>query len=296
MKFEYLREFITAARSSELQQAAAELGISLSSLSKHMKSIELEIGVPLFVRSRRTVLSQYGRVMLPYAQELVALQDDYRNDFRFPAAAAGEITVALAPIQLRERAGQVIEDFMLANPSVRVNIAEFGNSDLIAQVKSGKCDMAFIKSQQELTRDDELVYFPFSHSRLVAYLPPEHPLAGEESIGFQQLRNETFLLRSESSAIYKVCVSQCSRLGFTPKISCVSSFAVYDMVRRGEGITLYLSRPAFPEYDTPLAIVPISPAVTSYIDLVLRRNSLSPAAESFLRFVQERSFAHELRR
>ena len=113
MKFEYLREFIVAARSQELQQAAAELGISLSSLSKHLKSLELEIGAPLFVRARRTVLSHYGRILLPYAQELVALQDEYRADFSGGVNSSGELTVALSPIQFRERSGQVIEEFML---------------------------------------------------------------------------------------------------------------------------------------------------------------------------------------
>ena len=77
LKFDYLKEFVSAAGSEEMQQSARELGISPSVLSKHIKSLEQELGVPLFTRSRKTELSPYGKILLPYAQELVKVQDDY---------------------------------------------------------------------------------------------------------------------------------------------------------------------------------------------------------------------------
>lgn len=295
MKFEYLREFIVAARSQELQQAAAELGISLSSLSKHLKSLELEIGAPLFVRARRTVLSHYGRILLPYAQELVALQDEYRADFSGGVNSSGELTVALSSIQFRERSGQVIEEFMLTNPSVLLHTVEFGNSELSGQLLSGRCDVAFIRSQPTLERDSALVYYPFCSDRLVAFLPPEHPLAAAESLGFEQLRQEKILLRSENSAIARVVKRECAALGFEPEISYVSSFAIYDMVRRGEGISLYLAQPVSHDYGMPLAIVPVEPPVVSCMDVVVRREPLSPPAEAFLRFVLERALTQNAR-
>ena len=295
MKFEYLREFIVAARSQELQQAAAELGISLSSLSKHLKSLELEIGAPLFVRARRTVLSHYGRILLPYAQELVALQDEYRADFSGGVSSSGELTVALSSIQFRERSGQVIEEFMLTNPSVLLHTVEFGNSELCEQLLSGRCDVAFIRSQPTLERDPALVYYPFCSDRLVAFLPPEHPLAAAESLGFEQLRREKILLRSENSAIARVVKRECAALGFEPEIGYVSSFAIYDMVRRGEGISLYLAQPVSHDYGMPLAIVPVEPPVVSCMDVVVRREPLSPPAEAFLRFVLERALTQNAR-
>lgn len=290
MKFEYLREFIVAARSNELQQAAAELGISLSSLSKHLKSLELEIGAPLFIRARRTVLSHYGRILLPYAQELVTLQDEYRADFSGGTpSSSGELTVALSPIQFRERSGQVLEEFMLTNPSILLHTAEYGNSELCEQLLARRCDLAFIRSQPLLERKEELVYYPFCADHLVAFLPQEHPLAGEKSVSFLQLRHEKFLLRSENSAIARVVQKECAAQGFEPDIRYVSSFAGYDMIRRGEGITLYLAPPVSADYGSPLAVVPIEPTVVSQVDAVVRREPLSPAAEIFLRFVLERA-------
>ena len=292
MKFDYLREFIVAARSGELQQAASELGISLPTLSKHIKAVELEIGAPLFIRSRKTVLSQYGRIMLPYAQELIALQDEYRSDFASGAPTEkGELTIGLSPIQFRERSGALLEEFMLTNPTVSVKTVEYGNSELCKHIKDRDCDIALVRTQPEICRDPELVYYPLCADNLVAFLNPEHPLAREKSITFEQLKFENIYLRSENSTIYKVCVSEFEKLGYMPKIFFGGSFSVYDTVRRGEGITLYLAPPVSEEYSTPLAIVPVSPPVTSFMDIVFRRESMSAAAEIFFRFMMDRAIS-----
>ena len=297
MKFEYLREFIVAARSTELQQAAAELGISLSSLSKHLKSLELEIGAPLFIRARRTVLSHYGRILLPYAQELVALQDEYRADFSGGGPrSSGELTIGLSPIQFRERGGQLIEEFMLTNPSILIHTVEFGNSELCEQLLGRQCDVALIRTQPQLERNTDLVYYPFCVDHMVAFLPQEHPLSGAESIGFEQLRSEKILLRSENSTVARVVKRECEALGFEPELRYVGSFAVYDMIRRGEGITLYLAPPILEDYGTPLAIVPITPTVLSNMDIVVRREPLSAPLETFLRFMMERALTQNAKR
>lgn len=297
MKFEYLREFIVAARSQELQQAAAELGISLSSLSKHLKSLELEIGAPLFIRARRTVLSHYGRILLPYAQELVTLQDEYRADFAGSGDSSyGELTVALSSIQFRERSGQLIEEFMLTNPSILLHTVEYGNSELCRQLLERRCDIAVVRSQPCLERSSELVYYPFCVDHLVAFLPPEHPLAHERSVSFAQLQHEKFLLRTENSAIARVVQRECAALGLSPDIHYTSAFVGYDTIRRGEGITFYLAPPLAADYGTPLAVVPITPAVFSHVDVVVRREPLSPAAETFLRFVMERALVQNTKR
>lgn len=286
MKFEYLREFVAAAQSDELSHAAEKLGISASVLSKHIKAIELELGEELFVRARRTVLSQYGRIMLPYAKELCALQDEYTAEFRCGKETTGELIIGLSSIQFRETAGKTIEEFMFSNPAVSVRLAEAGNSELAEFVKSGKCDVAFIRSQAELVRDPELVYFPFHTDRMVAFLPPEHPLARKDHIRFSELRGENIILRTEKSAVYRVAVSECEKLGFRPNISFAGSFALYDMIRRGEGVTLYLAPPASAEYDTPLAIVPIEPSVVSFVDLVFRSDNKNSSLWQFLQFVR----------
>lgn len=65
MEIKYLSEFVTLAKTKNYMEAADILYISQSSLSKHIQSIERELGVTLFDRStRRVKLSADGNLLL----------------------------------------------------------------------------------------------------------------------------------------------------------------------------------------------------------------------------------------
>lgn len=288
MKFDYLREFVAAAQSEEMQQCAKELGISPSVLSKHIKAIEQELGVSLFMRSRKTELSPYGKILLPYAQELIQVQDDYLNDFSGQQADLEPVlTVGLSPIQFRERSGQLLESF-LPEHSNEVQIKEADNAVLCQMVLTGEIDMAFVRTQPELHRDPRLIYIPFCSDPMVVFLPPEHPLANRSSVTIQDLKDEHILLRSENSGVYRSYMKECSKLGLTPNITYHSTYVIYDMVRRGEGISLYLAPPVRSKRSQQqLAIVPIEPHIISFVDVVFRPRHIPQLGIKLLQHVHK---------
>lgn len=70
MNIAYIIEFVTLAETCSFSEAADQLFISQSSLSKHVKQLESELNVSLFDRStRNVVLSPAGDAFLPYAKE-----------------------------------------------------------------------------------------------------------------------------------------------------------------------------------------------------------------------------------
>lgn len=288
MKFDYLREFVAAAQSEEMQHCAKDFGISPSVLSKHIKALEQELGVPLFMRSRKTELSPYGRILLPYAQELIKVQDDYLLDFSQEGQALHpQLSVGISSIQFRERSGQLLENFILRHPQ-EILLREADNSALCQMLIDGEIDIAFIRTQPELHRNPELVYFPFCSDPMVAFLPLEHPLAKSQRITIEELKNEQILLRSENSTVNRVYREKCAEHGFDPMISYHSAYVNYDMVRRGEGITLYLAPPADTNRNQhQLAIVPIVPHIVSFVDVVFRPRQLPALGLELLQFVQQ---------
>ncbi len=78
MDINFFREFAVLARTGSYSEAAEQLFLSQPSLSKHIKSAELELGRPLFRRTtRRIELTPFGAALLPYAEQIAALQDEY---------------------------------------------------------------------------------------------------------------------------------------------------------------------------------------------------------------------------
>lgn len=62
MELSYIREFVVLAETGNYLEAADALFIAQSSLSRHIKSIELDLGSPLFDRTtRKVVLNGFGQ-------------------------------------------------------------------------------------------------------------------------------------------------------------------------------------------------------------------------------------------
>ncbi|WP_288622848.1 LysR family transcriptional regulator [uncultured Streptococcus sp.] len=72
MELNQVKEFIALTKTENYLEAAENLFISQSSLSKHIKSLEAELGTTLFDRTTRQVkLNEVGKVFLKYTQQLI---------------------------------------------------------------------------------------------------------------------------------------------------------------------------------------------------------------------------------
>lgn len=62
MNTEYLKEFVVLAETKNFWEASDRLYMNQSTLSKHIKSLENELGINLFLRTtRRVELTNYGQ-------------------------------------------------------------------------------------------------------------------------------------------------------------------------------------------------------------------------------------------
>ncbi len=99
MNINYLREFLVLAQTSNFVEAANALYSSQSTLSKHIKNMELELGVRLFDRtSRKFEITKFGELLLPYARQIVELQDKYTTVLQ-SSLATDQGTVTLGSIR-----------------------------------------------------------------------------------------------------------------------------------------------------------------------------------------------------
>ena len=76
-----LRTFIALAQIKNFTKTAQQLFVAQSTVTNRIRDLEMELGVPLFIRSHKQVdLTPSGQKFLSYAQrfvslELAALQD-----------------------------------------------------------------------------------------------------------------------------------------------------------------------------------------------------------------------------
>ncbi|MCC8066378.1 MAG: LysR family transcriptional regulator [Clostridiales bacterium] len=298
MNIEYFREFTVLADCSNYLEAADRLFIGQSTLSKHIISMEKELGVPLFERtSRKVALSKYGKLLLPYANTIVQTQYGYSSALQNELESErGRVTVGTISATAKYGITSLIASFKRKYPSSSIQMFEGDPDDLASQLKERKCDVIFAHLPERNLADISFEKIHYLDDSLVCILPRSHPLSGKKELPLEQLRDETFIALAENATVHQLILDCCYRVGFSPKIAflCHRVDSVLDLVTKGMGIAIlaeYMTnRPEdgnFPE-NAPFATANLLPHTTISVDLCYRKDDdLSPMARHFVDLVKD---------
>ena len=289
MELKYIREFVSLAETGSYFETADRLFITTSSLSRHIKALEDELGMPLFDRTTRKVsLNRHGRLFLPYAKQFVAIDDECSMAFDEEAMySKGAISIGSIPMMKAYRISDILRQYQQNNKNVVINIHEADSTPLADMLRRSEIDFAFLRNRHISV--DEFETIPISEDHLVAVLPKAHPLAKQKSISVQQLEEESLLLISKNSFMYKLCTDLCHSAGFTPRVVFTSQRAenLVELITQGTGIGLLMSKPVIPILPDNLTVVDIEPRVTTTVFLAyLKGRKFNTACKRFLDLVK----------
>ena len=284
MEIRFVREFVSLSETESFFETAERMFVTTSSLSRHIKTLEEEVGQPLFDRTtRRVTLNRYGRLFLPYARELVRVDDECTAAF---AEAENEthstISVGSIPMMRAYHITDLLAEFQNGNKSTVLNITESDSVKMIPMLRNEELDFAFLRDRDD--RDGEFEKFPFAEDALCAVLPEGHPLAKQPLIRMEQLKEEPLLLIGKDAFMYKLCTELCMDAGFTPHVRFTSHRAenLIDMVSRGMGVALLMRKPAALLTPKGTVLVDVTPSVPTTIFLARNpHHRLSLAGKKF---------------
>lgn len=289
MDIQVIREFLVLAQCGNFLEASERLFISQSSLSRHIKALEEELGTPLFDRTtRRVALNRFGELFLPYAQELERTRQAYTAALRSQLdAVSGSILIGSIPTMTPYGITGLLAKFKQENKNIQLQLTDGDSLDLLKGLKSGSLDLAFIRSGLP---DPKITGIPVAEDTLAAVLPESHPLAAQETIPIRRLRQEKLLLLSPDTLLYNICADACGAAGFTPRVEFTGRRErnLMDFVSKGMGIALLMKKAVLPLLPDGLTVRELSPAVRSDILLAWNRErELSEPAGKFLDFVRK---------
>ena len=292
MDINYMKEFVVLAEIGNFLEAADHLYLSQSSLSRHIKSIEEELGTTLFDRTTRKVrLNAYGKAFLPYAKQISQIQYEYTTELMGKIQAANEVlSIGAIPTMAHYQITGLISDYQLSHPNYTINIIENDSLSLVNDLNQGKCDLAFIRESDSINYFSELIRIPYTVDNMVAVLPASHPCAAQNSITLEELKNENLLLLAQNTLMYALCLALCEKSGFTPKVTYTGHRAenMISLVSKGMGIALLTKRPAQYFSREDIAIVDIHPLINTKISLVYKqKHDISGAAKDFVKWLKE---------
>ncbi len=141
-----LRAFTVVARHESLTEAATELSISQSPLSRQMIALEEELGFALFRREKRRLrLSAAGRAFLTDAQHLLASAEVARR--RAADIAAGRAgSIAIGYVDGAVHSGAVQRDLVPLRsraPDVALRLRPLSSSQQAEALREGTIDIGY---------------------------------------------------------------------------------------------------------------------------------------------------------
>ncbi len=303
MDISYFREFVILAETQNFWAAADRLFISQSSLSKHIKALEANLGAPLFERtSRRVELSAFGRTMLPYAQSMAKLQYDYETAaFNFLHQENATLEIATIPVLAHYNITEALLQFKKAHPTVQVNIQEADTLLVREKLLNRECEIGIYRDssaylEHNPDKEQQLEKLAYARDQLIAVLPPDHPLSGASSVELSQLSGEFFALIHRDTMPYELCLRACREAGFSPNVIFTSHNleSILDMVRKGSCVALlFTNHLDFPHHidfgsKPPFVAVPVTPTIQTTVYLSYRKGEvLSSVAAHFIEFCKQ---------
>ncbi|WP_100486276.1 LysR family transcriptional regulator [Sporolactobacillus pectinivorans] len=170
MDIRHLKTFKTIVDVGGFMKAAEHLGYAQPTVTGHVRAIEQELGQPLFNRlGKRMILTETGKHLLPYANEIVALMDKALQLPSDEEKMAGEIVIGASESLTTYRLPPIIKAFKKQYPKVRIILKPLISSDLFKELKQGETDLAFLMDRM-LTEDD-LRAEPLITERMVLVFP-----------------------------------------------------------------------------------------------------------------------------
>ena len=283
MKLLWLQAFAAVARCNSFSAAAEELYSTQSNISKHIRCLEDELNVSLFVRSTRTItITPAGRALLPYAEAL--LRDyDAMCAAAEPFQNAGEhkLLIAAVPIMhLYDLPGSLLS-FRNQYPSVQLEVAESDMLGVLEYLKQSPSTIGILRdcAISLLPENTRWKVFPFVEDELVMLCHKDHPLASQPEVSINDCLNSSLITLNAGSEEYQLVLKD---LGIPPQrlqpaIRCSSTVTLQNYVRNNYGVSMLTRGMAtfICEKDTmvcrPFAERPGFPLV-----IVVRESALSP--------------------
>lgn len=285
MELQKLRTLVILSESTNYTQAAERLYTTQSNVSKHILSLERELGIRLVDRNHRYLaLTPAGETVVRYGRRILA---EYDMMCRALQADQGQLTLACIPIIAHYGVTKLLSGFQKTFPNIQLCVQEREDRNLPDAVRAGLWELAVCRTDQSCSGLDKLVLYV---DHLVAVLPAGHPLAQERCLSLSQLRKEPFLQLGPTSILYQKVLEACHSAGFAPEISYTSTRMenILDLVREGAGISL-LMRHAVDYLPTHGGVLcPLQEEIVSELSLVRATAApLSRTAHCFWSYTQK---------
>lgn len=273
MNIEQLKYFKAVSDFKTFSNAAIEMNITQSALSKQIMKLEQELDVSLFDRSHRQIILTYnGQILLNDVNNIL---NNYQNMINhvtdIKKADSLNLKIAMLPIFSQYNLSTKIKNFIDMNPNFHLDIHEIEEKDLSYQMTQNNFDIYILRGY--LPKSISYQCVELYKDKLVAIISNNNPLSSLSSISIQKLKNQKLLFMPKHTEIAKISTKACIDAGFNPLIQRYGRLeTILSSANDNDGIALVMYNSLHIFHLSKVCVIPITEDIHGNIKLYHSNN------------------------
>ena len=282
-----VRAFLSAAEFKNLTRTAEVLGMSQPSLSRILAGLEKELGVSLFVRSRRGVqLTEAGARFRARAAGIMRQMDGLVSELRTrEMSPTGRVAVGLPVVMTELMSAPLASWFTHEMPRARLSVHEGISDEMEFELSLGRLDLALLISTDTKSRNLEID--PVASEQVYLHGPKGSGYEASRAIGWNALSRTPLILPRQSNFLRRKIEEASKRHGFVLDVimEINTPSLILSLVERGVGFTVLPGCASYRQRE--LGLVVASPLRNFQVVWTLAR-SRTPAQPALVAIVERK--------
>ena len=281
-----LRAFYQVAKCQNVSLAARQLFVSQPAVTAQVKLFEESCGLKLFKKKGHSlVLTDEGRTLFSHAKKVFEYEKRIEDALeQMKELKKGSLKLGSARTYARYFIPFLLTGFRDAYPHIKIHLDEGSSREMINSLIELRNEVVIVAKTDDHAN---IAFIPFSREELVLILPPNHHLADENSIFFEQFSREPIIMKDKGSGTRKLVDELYSNNNVIPNILMETGDAeiIKLLVQHGEGVSFLVKEAVAVELqEKKLVTVPLKKN-SIFLDVTiayLKNQPLSPPAQAFL--------------
>lgn len=257
MNFQQLRILRETTRwSFNLTEVSEALHTSPSGVSKHIRDLEDELGLQIFVRHGKRLLglTEPGREMLQIVERILHDLDNVKQlAEHFTGRETGTLSIATTHTLARYRLSRIIPQFKALFPQVQIDLFPTSPTDLVERLRAGTADVA-VGGLESLEGQPGLASFVIDCWHHAVVVPHGHPLLERQPVTLADVAAYPLIIGT--FARHKIIEAfDAARLTPNVALTAIDSDVIKVYTEMGMGVGIVAPHAVDPARDTALAVI-----------------------------------------
>lgn len=262
MRIEQLQAFIAITETGNFGQAAKKCGVTQSTISRQIQSLEHDLGLPLFYRSTQAKLTLGGEKLLPRAQKICQEWQKASNECAdLIAGKQPELCVAAIHSVCAHYLPPILQQFCADYPEVQLRVTALGSDRALKVLRDGLIDIAIVMNNRFLTASTEIELTVLYEEQVDVLMAANHPLSKLQKIPPLELIKYPQIVFKDGYGMQRLVQdwfrNQNIQIKTAMELNTLDAFR--GVIRQGEMIALLPHKALIDSHNDPtLAIRPIA--------------------------------------